>query len=471
MLRSFRARLTLAYLLTFTLVLAVFCGAVYYVHGRHLEQDLDATLETIARAQTAYATDSGTPRPHLHEPAGEAGHAHAPYRIRMQILDSAGRVVDAGKGQNDGPLPLDSTLLDHSRDRQAFGYALTDGRRLRVLCLPFRDRAALHYRLCVAADLGLLEAMQRELLWQQLLIGALALLATAAAGWLLAGWAIRPIERITAAAREISARNLERRIAATPAATELGQLIEVLNETFARLARAIGSHRRFAADASHELRTPLANLKAELRVGLRRDREPEEYRRILRSADEETDRLARLTDDLLLLSTGDQDELALRDEPVPLDELVAESVRHFRPRAAAKGIEIAAELGLGSAAVRGDPDRLRQVLDNLIENALSYSPPGKLVRVQTCRDGAAACLQVCDEGVGIPPEDLPHIFDRFYRADKARSRQAGGSGLGLSICKLLVERHDGTIAAESRPGESSTFTVTLPLDDGSPHRA
>ncbi|RLA95619.1 MAG: two-component sensor histidine kinase, partial [Deltaproteobacteria bacterium] len=203
-------------------------------------------------------------------------------------------------------------------------------------------------------------------------------------------------------------------------------------------------------------------LKGEIEVGLKRQRRPEEYRRVLASCLEEVDRMSRIVDDLLTLARADMGALQLQKERVDLGE-VAEGVwRSLGRIAEEKGLRFTFQRD-GEVAVWGDKDRLRQLLVNLVDNALKYTPPGGEVRLRVERDDTLALLTVQDTGEGIPPEDQERVFERFYRVDKARSRQRGGTGLGLSICKWIAEAHGGKISLESEVGKGSTFVVQLPL--------
>jgi len=203
-------------------------------------------------------------------------------------------------------------------------------------------------------------------------------------------------------------------------------------------------------------------LKGEIEVGLKRQRRPEEYRRVLASCLEEVDRMSRIVDDLLTLARADMGALQLQKERVDLGEVAEDVWRSLGRMAEEKGLRFTFQ-GDGEVAVWGDKDRLRQLLVNLVDNALKYTPPGGEVRLRVERDDTLALLTVQDTGEGIPPEDQERVFERFYRVDKARSRQRGGTGLGLSICKWIAEAHGGKISLESEVGKGSTFVVQLPL--------
>ncbi len=255
----------------------------------------------------------------------------------------------------------------------------------------------------------------------------------------------------------------------------------------ARLEAAFAQVRRFSADASHELKTPLTVLRGEIEVALRSPRDPVEYQRVLGSILEEVESMARLVDDLLLLSRADAGALRWDMAPVELDRLVEEVAKEGGILGREKQVQVKIQ-GLEPLIVQGDGQRLKQLLRNLVDNGVKYTPPGGRVALSLRRvewsnrrmvdsakpvdqltsrpiDSAAewAEIEVRDTGVGIPPEALPRIFERFYRVDPARSRETGGAGLGLCIAKTISEAHGGTIEVQSPPGAGSTFTLRLPL--------
>jgi len=231
----------------------------------------------------------------------------------------------------------------------------------------------------------------------------------------------------------------------------------------ARLERSFAEVRRFTADASHELRTPLTAIRTETEVALRKLSITPEQQQLLGSVLEECERLARLTDQLLALSREDAGVAHQAREPVDLTALVTGVAETMRPLAEARGLRLDARAS-GALLVRGDESRLRQVFYNLLDNAIKYTPAGGEVRVRAEAREGEAVVTVRDSGVGIPAEHLPRVFDRFYRVDKARSREMGGTGLGLSITRSIVVAHGGRIELDSSPGRGTTCTVTLPLE-------
>ncbi len=281
-------------------------------------------------------------------------------------------------------------------------------------------------------------------------------------GWWLTTRAIRPIEDISAAASRIAEGNLSERINVAETDSELGRLASVLNSTFARLEAAFGEQRQFTADASHELRTPLAVIISEAQTTLARERGAAEYRESIAVCLDAAQQMRRFAESLLQLARFDAGQEPIRRSAVDLAENARVCVRRVGPLAEERGIKIRCDLG--PAKTFGDADRLGQLITNLLTNAIHYNKPNGEIRVNTRSENGGAVLTVADSGQGIAAEDVPHVFERFYRADKSRSRAEGRSGLGLAICKAIVDSHGGSIDVSSQPGAGTTFTVRLPAD-------
>ncbi len=303
-------------------------------------------------------------------------------------------------------------------------------------------------------------AMRRLAYW---LVGAGAgvLMIGLAGGWWVASRAIRPIDAISQTAVKIAAGDLAQRINTADTESELGRLASVLNSTFARLEAAFAHQSRFTTDASHELRTPVSVILCQTQTVLSRERSGAEYREALQACQRAAQRMRHLTQSLLELARLDAGQAAIQREGFDLARAARESMELVRPLAAERGVELRGELT--SVQCRGDAERLGQVVTNLLTNAIHFNRDHGEVRVSTGRENGSAILSVADTGQGIPPEDLPHIFERFYRVDKSRSRIQGRTGLGLAICKAIIDAHSGVIEVSSQPGIGSSFTVKLPL--------
>ena len=308
----------------------------------------------------------------------------------------------------------------------------------------------------IAADL---EAMQR-FGWLLAVAGAAVLVVGLGGGWLLAHRALRPVEEISAAAGRISAGRLSERINVAETDSELGRLAGVLNSTFARLEAAFAHQKQFTADASHELRTPLTVIISEAQTILNRPRTAEEYRDTVAGCLETAQRMRRLIRSLLELARFDAGQEPIERTAFDLAEQTRACVDLVGPLADPRGIRIGCDLQ--AAPVLGDPDRVGQVVTNLLMNAVQYNKDNGQVQVTTRVHKGLATLAVTDTGCGIGAEDLPHVFERFYRGDKSRARANGHAGLGLAISKAIVEAHGGTIEVSSQTGIGTTFTVSLP---------
>jgi two-component system OmpR family sensor kinase len=306
-----------------------------------------------------------------------------------------------------------------------------------------------------------LAAMRRFVLWL-FAAGSAVLILGLAGGWWVASRAIRPIEDISATALKIAGGDLSQRINAADTDSELGRLAAVLNSTFARLEAAFSHQSRFTSDASHELRTPVSVILTQTQTALSRERTGREYRDALEACQRAANRMRRLTESLLELARLDAGQEPMKHERFDLSRVARECVELVRPLADERGLQIQCEFPTVECV--GDPERIAQVATNLLSNAIHFNHERGEVKISTQADNGSVVLTVADSGVGIPDEDLPHIFERFYRVDKSRSRIQGRTGLGLAICKAIVDAHSGTVNVSSQPGHGSTFTVKLPAN-------
>ncbi len=299
-------------------------------------------------------------------------------------------------------------------------------------------------------------------------VGCGVLVAGLLGGWHLTTRAIRPIEKIREAAEKIAAGDLSQRVVIDRKETELGRLAESLNWTFSRLELEFDKQSHFLADAAHELRTPVAVLLTQTQSALVRERSPQEYREALVCCERSAQKMRRLIESLFELARLQAEKDTPPLERCDLAVLVSDSVQHILPLAAARGIRMVTTLA--AAECVADRERLNQVLTNLLANAIEYNQEEGEVRVCVGVENGAAVLSIANTGAGIEDEDLPHVFGRFYRADKARVGSGGHMGLGLAIAQAIVQAHGGTIGVESTPGVLTTFTVRLPAAAGAASR-
>jgi heavy metal sensor kinase len=287
--------------------------------------------------------------------------------------------------------------------------------------------------------------------------------AAVGVGYFVSSRALTPVDKMISDAKRITARQLDQRIDVPESQDELARLAQTLNEMINGLHRSFEEMRRFTADAAHDLRTPVAALRTEVEVTLMSERSIEEYRNSLQTILDEAIHLSRLTNQLLDLSREDFGLPPTSSEPARVDDLLTTAMDDLRMAAHQKRITIDVH-HIGPWTVLGDPIRLRRVFMNLLDNAIQYAPYDGRIQVDGEYLPDRAVLTISDNGPGIPAEELPHIFDRFRRVDKARNRQMGGTGLGLAICKSIVEAHGGRIRMESAVGEGTRVIVELPRE-------
>jgi len=490
---SIRARMTLWYTGILATTVLVLGGVAYGLLMRGLWNEVDSTLERVARAaaQAARQTATDFVPPDMNDLLRRFYGPSFADRF-YQFLDPRGEVDPRLPRERGAPLVISPKALKNAAEGYGtFETLRNDGQHpVRVFTFPIVAQGRMVKVLQVGTSLEGLLRERQNFLWALATLTPLGLILAGGGGWLLARRVLRPVDQMTQAARRIGAERLAERLEGAEADDELGRLAHTLNEMLARLEAGFAQVRRFSADASHELRTPLTILKGEIEVALRSAREPAEYERVLASALEEVERMARLVDDLLMLSRADAGALRWDRGPVELDRLVEEVAKKGEVLGRGREIQVAIQR-LEPLIVHGDEQRLRQLLLNLVDNAVKYTPPGGRVTLSLRRAGGEtgdpeppsseavadrpiaespnrpepewAEIAVQDTGVGIPLEALPRIFERFYRVDDARSREAGGTGLGLCIAKTIADAHGGRIEVESTPGVGSTFTVGLPL--------
>lgn len=285
--------------------------------------------------------------------------------------------------------------------------------------------------------------------------------AAVAVGYFVSSRALKPVAAMIATASDITANRLDQRITVPDTGDELARLAQTFNEMLDRLHQSFEEMRRFTADAAHDLRTPVTALRSEIEVGLMTNKTVEEFRESMEAVLVEAEHLGRLTNHLLDLCREDYGLHPDQNEAVALNAVIGEVIDNLEMAAHQKGIDFQVDLP-DQCAVFGDPMRIRRVFTNLLHNAVQYTSPGGHVWVRGGTADDQMRIEVADDGPGIPTEDLPHIFERFRRVDKSRNREQGGAGLGLSICKAIVESHGGQVDVQSSPGHGTCITVSLP---------
>jgi two-component system, OmpR family, sensor kinase len=464
-----RTRLALGYTAFFVLVLVLLGVGVFFTVRDILRRELQRQLETSADLiQQDFDASNDLLSQYFGDPLfllrtfQQIEGLDAP-TLFVQAVAPDGSIAASPTLRTRGrALPISRSTLAQvlNGEAQTVEAQIGDSRVLMLVRPLLADRKVVGI-LQVAVPMREIEQTLRLLMISLAAAGAIVLIAGVRGGAWLAARALSPVGEIARTARRIvRAEDLGQRVPAGPTDDELSQLSATINEMLERLQELFSAQRRFVADVSHELRTPLTAMRGNLEI-LRRGaaREPAALDESLGAMEREANRLVRLVGDLLLLAHAEAG-LDIRHEPVALDDLVLEVVRELHPLA--DGVALTPQISEQVEAV-GDRDRLKQALLNIVVNALQHTPSGGCVRVALDRVDGHAELRVSDTGEGIVAEDLARVFDRFYRADKARSRATGGAGLGLAIVKWIAEAHGGSVKVTSAPGQGSTFVLALPL--------
>lgn len=454
---SIRWRLTFWNAVVLTAILFGFSASLLAMVHRHLIERADAVLADELRElieEINFYPDTENLGKQLEQRYSVHSHYH------FQVLAEEGRPLFRSRFLTFIELPSPGPAGE-LRGKFFQDLTLPNLGPHRLLTMAMRDSQSKPILLQVLAPRAAIDQEFQSYLWMLATVGPMAVLASVAAGYVLARGALAPIEKIADTSERISAEKLNERIDTPNPADELGRLAATLNQTFDRLQRSLDEMRQFTSDAAHELRSPLAVMRTESEVALRNARSVEEYRHVIEVHLEETTRLSAVVDQLLTLSRHDAGvETGFHDD-VPLDALLGDVAEKFRTVAQEKGLTFDVA-PLPPWTVEGDDIRLSQLFFNLLDNAMKYTPTGGHVALRAETNGRLARFIIEDTGVGIPAEHLPHLFKRFYRVDHSRNRDFGGTGLGLAICKSIVEAHHGQIEVNSQPNLGTRFTVTLP---------
>ena len=450
---SLRLRLTLLYSSLLGVILLIFGTLVYSLVSINLMRQVDASLQAASRELISSLRV---------DPNGNFALSSVPSvaegeNFFFQVWDSDNKLQISKPASL--LIPLDSNSLPVSS--VVYHTTVINGVPLRVINVPIRSILGPNASLQVAVNMTLLDLTRSSLSFILITLTFVTMLLTGLASWFVTGRALAPLQDVTEVATRITqADDLSRRIPLKgDPEDEIGQVIRAFNDTLTRLEKLFGSQQRFVADVSHELRTPLTVIKGNVSL-MRKLRKVD--LESLTSIDQEVDRLTRLVGDLLLLAQAESRRLPLDMKPLQLDKLLLEVFQQMRTLA---GDRIQVHIHeIDQVEVIGDRDRLKQVFLNLGGNAIQYTPAGGEVNLDLRINGQNAQISFSDTGPGIKPEDLPHIFERFYRSDTSRKRGKEDSfGLGLSIAFWIVRNHGGSIQVESTVGRGSTFTVVLPL--------
>lgn len=469
-----RLQVTLWYTAIFATLL-VGTGAFFYQHLEHsLEASLDSTLQVRAQQIASDITLVGGTITLRNGTGDLSGFDANPTDQRLSVVDVDNgvlvRLLDAhGQLVHQTPafrvLRIPPASVEEPLHGTPWQDTVTtgDGQEVRLYSRTLVENGRTFAIIQVGESLAGLHTLLHELVAELLVVGLLVLLACALGSYFLAARAFAPIQRLAATARRIKGGDLKSRVPVSRAHDEVQYLALTLNEMLDSLEQAFARERRFVADASHELRTPVAVIRNKTDVAKLWARTPQDYLTVLEGVNAEAERLSHLISDLLALARGDEGQTRFERELVRLDRVAGAVAANTEWLASECGITLAIQVS-EPVTILGDEARLIQVVLNLVENAVRYTNPGGCVTVAVETRPDQALLRVHDTGMGMAPEHLPHIFERFYRADPARRRTGGsGSGLGLSIVEWIVRAHGGAVSVESQLGQGSCFTVTLPL--------
>ncbi len=400
--------------------------------------------------------------PNFHNDTPDLNVPYPDRSIIVRVLDAHGNVVYSTATFNKLSLSSDSVKMPLQGMPWKGTSTNSGAQSIRIYSTMLTDKKHVVGVVQVGQSLAKLDTNLQAILTYLLIVTPLALLLSAFGSYWLAGRAFRPIHRLARTAHEIGATDLSQRVPVPSPEDEVRDLSIIFNQMIERLEHAFTQQHRFVADASHELRTPVAVIRSMTELAITQPSDEEGNLLVLREVNAESERLGDLISDLLALARADEGQVKLDYEPVRLDLLTADVVSSLEPLADERNVSL--HVGeLNPATVLGDAARLIQIIMSMVDNALIYTNAGGSVTLSVHTSASQACLVIHDTGIGIAKKDIPHIFERFYRADPARSKSVGGSGLGLSIVDWLVHAHNGTISVESGPGKGSTFTVMLPL--------
>jgi heavy metal sensor kinase len=456
---SIKFRFTLWYLLVLAVLLIALSAGVYFYLSRSLYQNLDDSLE-LRSTQLRNIQDilESIRQGEFEEELGEIVILY--FYSGEQLVEVSPRGIS---------IPLSHEFISQAiAGTSSFTTIQTiEGEGLRLLAVPLilsmpgPPPGIQPAALVIARSTKQIDQALHGLVRTLIIAVPLALALAAAGGIFLARRALKPVDKIAQTAREIEESDLSQRINVNTK-DELGRLAATLNEMIGRLEKAFQHQKQFTSDASHELRTPLAVIEAESTLALQKERPPSDYRQSLEIISKEARQMSYLIDQLLTLARADAGKEQWNFAEVDLGRLITDLSIDVEVLCQEKGLSF--QLGQTQDLVmKGDEARLRELFMNLLDNAIRYTPTPGTVSLSLRREGQMAVVAIMDTGIGIPAEEIPFIFERFYRVDKSRSRVEGGSGLGLAICRHIAEAHGGKIEVESQVGAGSTFSVWLPL--------
>ncbi len=450
--KTFRLRLTLFYTGAVVLIIAAFCLLLYRQYEGQLLDRVDAQLMATARELIVSEVKPKT----LTRDQEIIIKTKQEY---FQIVNYSGEIIITSLSQNQ-QWPLDKQMmLKAFQGTPQYETVKFMGGDYRTIYFPVNTESIVRVGKSLDETGQTLAGLRRLLI----LFSPFVLVICSVMSWLFAGWALNPVLEIKNIAEQIRRGRMRGRIEAGLKGRELGELAVIFNDMLQSIQHSVEMQKRFVADVSHEIRSPLTALRGSIEVALRRRRSVEDYENVLETSLADVIRLSRITDDLLFLTRADNNILDLRRQWFELGPALSSIVERLGHKAVSAGVSLVEDYRV-DLEVYGDTFLLDQAFSNLVENAIKYTPRGGKVTITTEEKEGSVMVTVSDSGIGIPEEDIPHLFERFYRVDKERSRRAGGTGLGLSITEWIIKAHKGTISVKSTPGSGSDFIVALPKD-------
>ena len=459
---ALRTRLSVFYTIVFGVLLTGIATVSYRALAQQLDSDATASLIELTNGLHGYLHFEGA-TPDVQYDAGDPQETAFDQRATRfyQIYDgTSGALLVQSEAIEPLGLTFTPAEVKSFHDEPRLHDIQTDYGRIRLTNSVIAAGPGRTYLLQVGASLAAMDSALTRFLQLLLWTVPAGLFVAILAGRWMATIALGPLLRFADAARHIDVTNLRQRLPVRGVHDELDDVAQAFNETLARVEDAVGEMRQFSTALAHELRTPIAALRGEIEMASMRPGADDEDRRAAASQLEELDKLKRLIDQLLTLARAESGQIPLTRERVDLGLLAASAVEQVDLVAQANGLELQCDAA-ENVVVHGDAEWLERLLLNLLDNAFKFTPRGGRVLVRVAAVDGQARLEVADTGIGMPPDVLPHVFERFYRADPARSPGARGTGLGLSLVKWIVDRHEGTVQALSGPGPGSTVRVDI----------
>ncbi|MDA8432679.1 MAG: ATP-binding protein [Nitrospiraceae bacterium] len=449
--KTFRLRLTVFYTLVVAGIVSAFAIAIYLQYRYSLAKTIDEYLLREANEEILFEVDPKLPGKNT-EVIKRFGDEY------FEVLDNHGQVVITSLNAQNQRWPLDKELMARTfKGVPQFSSIQFRGIHYRVLYFPISGEKILR----IALSLREIDESMKSLRGLFFLFLPFIIMFSSAASWFLSGKALAPVVKIKDLAAQVRDGRLGKRIEMDAKGSEIEDLVHMFNDMLDGIQASVEAQKRFTAAVAHEVRSPLTSLRGSIEVALRKTRTPEEYEDLLKTNLSDIIRLSKITDNLLFFSKADNNIMELKKQWFNVPHLMDTIVERMRYKASSAGVAITKTYADG-IEMNGDVDLLEQAFSNIVDNAIKYTPSGGQVEVTVKTDSGRIMVDVTDSGVGIPEGEIPHIFERFYRVSKERSRKLGGTGLGLSIAQWVVEAHGGKIEVKSTMGKGSEFVTSFP---------